>query len=163
MSQRTIALDGGLTAPLAIGFGLVLVIEGAVLHLWVAERSQAWAWTITALNVVTLVWLWREYRSGQRSHLTVSDSDIAIDAGSRLRCRVPRSALATVEAATWRSVPDMARDFVNTAKPLEPNIVLVFREPIEVTLALGITRRVSRIGLRVADGDAARVLLETAN
>ena len=163
MSQRTIALDGGLTAPLAIGFGLVLVIEGAVLHLWVAERSQAWAWTITALNVVTLVWLWREYRSGQRSHLTVSDSDIAIDAGSRLRCRVSRSAIASVEVATWRSVPDMARDFVNTAKPLEPNIVLVFHEPIEVTLALGITRRVSRIGLRVADADAARVLPETAN
>jgi len=161
MSQRTIALDGGLTAPLAIGVGLVLVIEGAVLHLWVAERSQAWAWTITALNVVTLVWLWREYRSGQRSHLTVSDSDIAIDAGSRLRCRVPRSAIASVEMATWRSVPDMARDFVNTAKPLEPNIVLVFREPIEATLMLGITRRVSRIGLRVADADAARALLET--
>ena len=163
MSQRTIGLEGGLTAPLAIGFGLVLVIEGAVLHLWVAERSQAWAWTITALNVVTLVGLWREYRSGQRAQLTVSDSDIAIDAGSRLRCRVPRSAIASVEVATWRSVPDMARDFVNTAKPLEPNIVLVFREPIDATLVLGITRRVSRVGLRVADADLARALLETGN
>jgi len=163
MSQRTIALEGGLTAPLAIGLGLVLVIEGAVLHLWVAERSQVWAWTITAVNLVTLVWLWREYRAGQRAHLAVSASDFTIDAGSRLRCRVPRSAIASVEAATWRSVPDMARDFVNTAKPLEPNIVLVFREPIEVTLALGITRRVSRIGVRVADADAARALLETGN
>ena len=163
MRQRTIALEGGLTAPLAIGLGFVLVIEGAVLHLWVAERSQAWAWIITALNVVTLVWLWREYRSGQRAHLTVSASDIAIDAGSRLRCQVPRSSIASVEAATWRSVPDMARDFVNTAKPLEPNIVVVFREPTEVMLALGITRRVSRIGLRVADADAARALLETGN
>ena len=163
IDQRTFPIEGGLTAPLAIGLGLVLVIEGAVLHLWVAERSQAWAWTITALNVVTLVWLWREYRSGQQAHLTVSASDIAIDAGSRLRCRVPRSAIASVEAATWRSVPDMARDFVNTAKPLEPNIVLVFREPIAVTLVLGITRRVSRIGLRVPDADAARALLETEN
>jgi len=39
----------------------------------------------------------------------------------------------------------------------------VFREPIEATLMLGITRRVSRIGLRVADADAARALLETGN
>ena len=163
IDQRTFPIEGGLTAPLAIGFGVVLVIEGAVLHLWVAERSQAWAWTITVLNVVTLVWLWREYRSGQQARLTVSATDIAIDAGSRLRCRVPRSAIASVEAATWRSVPDMARDFVNTAKPLEPNIVLVFREPIEVTLVLGITRRVARIGLRVPDADAARGLLGTEN
>jgi hypothetical protein len=163
MLQRTIALEGGLTAPLAVGLGLVLVIEGAVIHLWVAERSQAWAWTITAINMVTLVWLWREHRAGRRAHLTVSASDIEIDAGSRLRCRVPRSAIASVEAATWRSVPDMARDFVNTAKPLEPNIILVFREPIEATLALAITRRVSRIGLRVPDADAARALLETGN
>jgi hypothetical protein len=159
MSERTFALEGGLSAPLVVGLGLVLVIEGAVLHLWVAERSQVWAWTITAVNVATLVWLWREYRSGQRARMTVEASEVEIDAGSRLRCRVPLSSIASVEAATWRSVPDMAPDFVNTAKPLEPNIILVLRAPIEARLALGITKRVSRIGLRIADAEEVRATL----
>ncbi|HUQ84084.1 MAG TPA: hypothetical protein VM076_23235 [Gemmatimonadaceae bacterium] len=154
MSETRFPLDGGLSAPLAIGLGAVLVIEGAVLHLWVAQRSVAWAWGITALNVITLVWLWREHRATRQAGLTLTDDAIAIDAGSRLRCRIPLSAVASAEPATWRSVPDVAADFVSTAKPLEPNVVLVLREPVDVTLALGVNRRVSRIGVRVADAEA---------
>jgi len=148
---RTFPLEGGLSASFAVGLGFVVAIEGAVLHVWVASRSQPWAWAITALNVVTLVWLWREYESGTRARLIVTDTDVEIDAGSRLRCRFPRSAVASVEDATWRSVPELASDFANTAKPLEPNVVVVLREPVAARFALGITKRVSRIGLRVAD------------
>jgi hypothetical protein len=55
--------------------------------------------------------------------------------------------------ATWRSVPDpsTARDYVNSAKPLEPNVMIVLREPAEARLPLGITKRLSRLGLRVAN------------
>ena len=154
MIQRTFSLEGGLSAPLAIGLGAVLVIEGAVLHLWVAERSAAWAWGVTALNVVTLVWLWREHRATRQAQLVVDDDAVAIDAGSRLRCRIPLSAIASAEPATWRSVPDVPSSFANTAKPLEPNVVIVLREPVDVALALGLKKRVGRIGVRVADADA---------
>ena len=153
-------LDGGLTAPLAVGLGLVLVIEGAVLHLWVAQRSQAWAWAITAVNVATVVWLWREYASTREAALIVENEAVRIDAGSRLRCTFPTSAIASVEAATWRSVPDMATDFVNIAKPLEPNVVVSLRAPVDATLVLGVKRRVARIGLRVSDVDAVRAALD---
>jgi hypothetical protein len=157
--SRTFVLEGGLPASFAIGLGLVVAIEGAVIHLWIASRSQAWAWAIAALNVVTLVWLWREYKAGKRARAIVGATDVQIDAGSRLRCRFPRSAVASVEAATWRSVPDMATDFVNTAKPLEPNVVVVLREPISARLALGIAKRITRIGLRVADPNGLLELL----
>ena len=157
-AERAFALEGGLPASLAIGLGLVLVIEGAVLHVWVAERSRTWAWGITAINVLTMVWLWREHASSRRARVIVRENDVVIDAGSRLQCRFPRSAIASAEAATWRSVPDMATDFANTAKPLEPNIVVTLHDPIDAKLALGITKRVRRVGLRVADADALMAL-----
>ena len=134
-----------------MGLGLVLVIEGAVIHLWVAERSQVWAWVITALNVATLAWLWREYASARHATLDVAGNEVRIDAGSRLRCRFPTSAIASVEIATWRSVPDMATDFANTAKPLEPNVIIALREPVDATPVFGVRKRISRIGIHVAD------------
>ena len=159
-----IPLQGGLSASFATGLGLVVAIEGVVLHLWIATRSALWAWAITALNVATIYWLWREYRAGSNARLTLAGDDIDIDAGSRLRCRFPRSLLATAEAATWRTVPDdFAPAWANTAKPLEPNVVLTLREPLSARLALGIRKSISRIGLRVADAPALTAALADAS
>jgi hypothetical protein len=154
-----VALQGGLPGSLAVGLGLAVAIEGAVIHLWVAERSQAWAWAITAANIATLAWLWREHTSARHATLDVAADEVRIDAGSRPRCRFPRSAIASVEIATWRSVPDVATDFVNTAKPLEPNVVIALREPVDATLLFGVRKRVSRIGIRVADPNAVLAAL----
>ena len=159
--DRVFALGGGLSASFAVGLGLAIAIEGVVLHLWIAPKSQLWAWAIAALNALTLVWLWWEHRSAARSRLIVTPSDIEIDAGSRLRCRFPRSLIASAEAGTWRSVPDLATDFVNTAQPLDPNVILVLREPLEARIALGIRKRVSRIGIHVADASAVQSLFQT--
>ena len=144
-------LEGGLSGSLMLGIAIVLVIEGAVLHLWVASRSQAFAWAITAVNVATLVWLWRDHKAASHAHMRVSDDGIEIAIGNRIQCLVPREAIASAEMATWRSVPDMAKDYLNTAKPLEPNVLLVLRDPITARLALGIRKPVTRIGLKVAD------------
>jgi hypothetical protein len=48
---------------------------------------------------------------------------------------------------------------VNTAKPLEPNIIIALHEPVDATLVFGVRKRVSRIGVRVADTEHARALL----
>ena len=151
--SRTCPLEGGVSASLLVGIGLALVVEGVALHVWIAPRSQFWAWMITVLNAATLVWLWRDYQARSRSELTLGGDEVVIALGNQLRCRFPRSRIASAEVATWRSVPDpdMARDYVNTAKPLEPNVLIVFREPVEARLSFGIRKRVTRLGLRVAD------------
>jgi len=155
-------LEGGLSSSLAIGLGIVLVVEGAAIHLWVAERSALWAWVITALNVGTLVYLWREVRANSLSRLVVDGDSVGIVVGRRLRCRFSLAQIASAEVATWRSVPDAAVDFVNTAKPLEPNVVLAMHEPVDARLPLGIVKRVGRIGLRVADAELVVRLLRAA-
>ena len=160
--ERAFALEGGLSGAFAVGLGLVIAIEGGALHLWIASRSQAWAWTIAAVNALTLVWLWKEYKAGRRSRLIVTSTGIEIDAGSRLRCRFPRSVIASAEAATWRSVPDLATDFVNTAHPMDPNVILMLREPVEARIVLGIRKRVSRIGIHVDDASAVQSIIQSA-
>jgi hypothetical protein len=150
-ARSVFPLEGGLSTTIAVGLAIALVVEGAVIHLWVAERSALWAWIITATNVATLVYLWREVRASALSRLVVAGGDAEIIVGRRLRCQFSRSQIASAEVATWRSVPDAASDFVNTAKPLEPNVVLVMRELVEARMPLGMVRRVGRFGLRVAD------------
>ena len=122
-------LQGGASASLLVGIGLALVVEGVALHFWIAARHPAWAWAITGLNAATLVWLWLHYRARTLATLTLGDRDVVIAVGNQLRCHVPRSAIASAESATWRAVPDphMARDYVNSARPLEPNVMLTFR------------------------------------
>jgi hypothetical protein len=153
-SDSTFALEGGLSTSLAIALAGVLVIEGAVLHLWIAERSRLWAWVLTALNVATLVWLWREMTARSRSAITISPTAVDVVVGRRFEIRIARNRVASAELATWRSVPEMAADYLNTAKPLDANVLLVLREPAEVRLPLGIVKRVSRLGIRVREPQA---------
>src|SRR4029450_4474833 len=142
-SPRAVRRGGGGSPSLLVGIGLALVVEGAALHVWISSRSPAWAWTIRALNAATPVWLWRDHRARAAAVLTLGDREVVVTLGHQLHCRFPRSAGAGAggaETATWRSVPapDMVRDYVNTAKPLEPNVMLAFREPVEARLPLGI-------------------------
>jgi len=132
-----------------------------VLHLWIASRSETWAWAITALNVATLVWLWREYRAGTRSRLSVGKEHVEVVIGNRIRVRFARSNIASAEPATWRSVPDLPPpEYLNTAKPLEPNVTLVLEEPVEARLALGMRRRYARIDIRVEEPTAVLAALD---
>jgi hypothetical protein len=152
-------LEGGLSPSLAIGLAIVLVVEGAAIHLWVAQQSAAWAWAIAAMNVATLVYLWREVRANSLSRLVVDGDSVEIVVGRRLRCRFSRNQIASVEIATWRSVPDVSADLVNAATPLEPNVVLVLRAQAEARLPLGIVKQVGRFGLRVANPEVVVRLL----
>jgi len=155
VAPQTFTLEGGLSASLTLAIGLVVAIEGAVIHLWVASRSQAWAWAIAAVNVATLLWLWRDHKAASSARLLVTDVGAEILIGNRIRCFAPRETIASAEIATWRSVPDMAADYLNTAKPLEPNVLLVLREPVTATLSLGTRKSVTRIGIRVPDPETA--------
>ena len=112
VAPQTFTLEGGLSASLTLAIGLVVAIEGAVIHLWVASRSQAWAWAIAAVNVATLLWLWRDHKAASSARLLVTDVGAEILIGNRIRCFAPHETIASAEIATWRSVPDMAADYL---------------------------------------------------
>ena len=97
--------------------------------------------------------------------LRIGAADVVLTVGGRLHCRIPRRAIARAERATWRSVPDpaMAREYVNTAKPLEPNVMLMFGEPVHARLPFGIRKRLTRLGVRVAEPERLILELSTAS
>jgi hypothetical protein len=162
-AAHVFALEGGLSTPLVVGLGAALIVEGAVLHLWIASKSEPWAWTITAINAATLLWLWREHAASARSAFSIDDRGVMIAIGNRFRCQFPHGLIADARATTWRSVPDIApRDYVNVAKPLEPNITLVLRQPADMRMSLGLRKRVARIDLRVSDAPHVLATLRSA-
>ena len=107
-------------------------------------------------------WLWREYGAAALSRLVVGERHVEITVANRLRCRFSRSVIASAAAASWRSVPEPPPpEYINTAKPLEPNVMLVLDESVEANLPLGMRRRYARIGIRVGDPVAVLAVLNS--
>ena len=150
-TERTYALEGGASASTFVGAGIAVAAEDVALHVYLTTISRILAWAVTSLNAAILIWLWRSYKAQARPVLQISDSHVDIRFGKTLRLRFPRSSIVTVDAATWRSVPDVATNYVNAAKPLEPNVTIMLDPPSHARLPFGISKRVSRLDLRVTD------------
>ena len=143
------ARSGALSAGLALAVG----VEALVLHLWLASRHPGWAWTLTALSIVTLVYLAAEYRAWGRGAIRVTADALEVAVRHRAAAVVPRSAVSGAVLATWRTLPD-APDaaYVNAMRPAEPNVLVQFKTTVPVRLAGGlVTRQVARLGLHVDD------------
>lgn len=141
------------SGALSAGLALAVVVETLVVHLWLAPRHPAWAWTLTALGVLTLAYLAVEYRAWGRGAIRVTADALELTIARRAVAVVPREAVAGAVLATWRMLPD-APDaaYLNATAPAEPNVLVTFTAPVPVRVAGGLVRRrVERLGLRVDD------------
>lgn len=153
-AKRTFTLQGGAASSSLVVISATIAFE-AVLWFVSFWKSSPWmAWGIAALNVAGLAWMWYAYRPGRRATLRIDAGDVELVFAHGIRCRFRRDAVATAELATWRSVPDGGTDYLNTAHPLEPNVLMTLAYPIYPRFAIGIYKRCSRIGVRVEDPDA---------
>jgi len=148
------ARSGGLLA----GLSMVLVVETAALDIWLAKHHPYLAWAILASSLATLAWLVADYRAMGRHAILVGPEQLEIRIGRRFSTTVPRDRIASVIAPTWREIPTATRDYLNATKPVTPNVLLTFREPISVRLPGGLSKRIRRLGLRV---DEPERFLET--
>jgi hypothetical protein len=142
-----------------VGICAALAFEGALTTLWFSSFSWWAAWGIGLLNAGFLAWMWYAHRPGSKSTLRIGTDGIEVVLSRRTRFRFPHTAVATVELATWRSVVDVVPDYLNTAHPLEPNVLITMDRPIEVRFAIGVTKGVRRIGVRVEDADGVVIAL----
>jgi len=141
---------------------LVGAVESVVLHLWLAPSHPVAAWVLTALSVLTGVWLVGDYHALGKATLTVAEHDVVLDIGWRARAAIPREAIAGIARASWRDIPDGApRDYVNLAQPTEPNVLITFSPPADVRLFGALTRPMRLIGLHVDDPDALVLLMKS--
>jgi hypothetical protein len=153
---------GARSLALLATFLLLVAVESVVLHLWLAPSYPVAAWVLTALSVFTGGWLLGDYRALGQAALTVSEHALGLDIGWRARAAIPREAIAGIARASWRDIPDGAtRDYVNLAKPAEPNVLITCTPPADVRLFGAVTRPMRLIGLHVDDPDALVLLMKS--
>jgi len=134
-----------------LGVGLALAIETPIAHLLVARWSVVAATVLTLLSVYSLIWLIGDYRATLRRPVLLFPTRLAIRVGLRYRVDVPLEDVAGVAVASWRDAGQGNPEFLNTAGPATPNVVIEFSALTRVTGIFGITRVARRIGLRLRD------------
>jgi len=134
-------------------FAMVLVVETGVLHLVLSVRHPLLAWILTASSCSVLAWLLADYAALGRSSLDVGPDGLAGRIGRRVRLAVPPDRIASAIQPHWRDLSGLRDGYVNATKPATPNVLLVFREPVEIEL-LGMPRRVVRVGIHLDRPDA---------
>jgi len=153
-STREFPIEGGPSGATFAGAAFAIVAEGVGFHFYLASRSELLAWAFTASNAAILIWFWRAYKALAHRALRVSESRVDLALGQVIRLAFPRSSITAVNVATWRSVPAVASHYINAAKPLEPNVTILLDPPAQAKLPMGMTRRVSRVDLRVPEPNA---------
>jgi hypothetical protein len=141
------ARSGALTAGLA----LAIVVETIALHAFLQARHPVWAWSMTVLSAITLIYLAVEFRAWGTARLQVTPSAIHLRVPGRATATVARGNVRNAIQSTWRDVP--ARDtpkYLNLMAPAEPNVLLELHAEVSVRLRGGILYRpMTRLGLHV--------------
>ena len=147
---------------LAAGLSLAIVVESAVIHLVVAQRSPVLAWGLSFLGAYGLLWLLGDARALALRPLLVGNGRLLLRVGLRHQAEVPLRAIARVEQPSWNALPEKAADYLDAARPGEPNVIIHLREAIVVRSLFGRRRAVTRLGVGVLAPDALVDALETS-
>lgn len=131
---------------------VVIVVETLGLHLWLRQRHPYVAWSLTCLSILALVWLARDYAAPADAGLELGPEGCSFQVGRRARAQVPWALVEQVQVPNWRDLPQAAGDYLNAARPDDPNLLFSFRSPVSVRSVLGL-RKVHRLGVRVANAD----------
>jgi len=143
------------------GLALVVVVESAVVHLLVAPAHPAIAWTLTGTGAYAILWLVGQDRALAARAITLDADHLVLRAGLRLTARIPWRLVSGVEGASWSTPRERSRGHADIARPGDANLVVRFREPVVVTRALGLRRRVSSVALCVDEPEGLRACIES--
>jgi hypothetical protein len=148
----------------AFTWGLVLavVVESGVVHAVLGAAHPAAAWAMTGLGAYAVLWLVGQDRALSARTITVEEDRLVLRVGLRLTAHVPWPLVSGVSAVAWSTAPVRGGAHADVARPAEANLLVRFREPIVVTHAFGLRRRVSSVGIRVDDPEGLRSAIQLA-
>ena len=159
---ETFRLEGGRPVVVLGAAAAAMAVEtvGLALLLGGSRPIVGWifGWIFGAANAAVVFWMWRNQRSYRHSAIVVAADRVTIRFGPT-RVEAPRASVARADRADWRSVPATPEGYLNFAYPDAPNVLVRFRVPIPVRLALGIRKAIDRVGMRVDRPDALVALL----
>jgi hypothetical protein len=153
---RVFTLAASRSPAFTYGLAFVTVVESIGLHAWLGAAHPLIAWMLTALGAYAILWLVGQDRAIVARAVEIDSDTLVLRAGLRLTARVRFAAVAAVEVVSWTSAPEPRPGYLDVARPVEPSLVITFREPVEVTGMLGLRRSVTAIGLGVDDPTGLR-------
>ena len=131
------------------------IVETVGVHLVVMQWSATAALVITILSAYGLLWMFGMAHAVRLSPLRFLGEDLVIERGFQSRLVVPRALIA--DATPVATKVDGALDLAY----FDPNVLLVFREPIAVHGLFGRTKTADRVTISVDDRDRFLAALST--
>ncbi len=117
-------------APLMWAFACIVTVELFVTHLLVSVLwSHLAAWILSAISLVTLVWVILFTRSLKRLPVLVDDEGVTMRLGSLKPVRIPAGHIAGLRTA-WPREELQQRGVLNFASINYPNVMLDLDPPL---------------------------------
>lgn len=143
----------GARSPMLVwGLGLALVVESVAVHALLGRRWPVVDLVLVVFNIATVWWLVRHQRAVGDRPVEVGEAGILVQHGTMVRVMVPWAQVARVTRPEWKDQPtDVTPGFLKLSGGDDPNVLVQVEPPVAVALALGLTRQVRVLGLRLDD------------
>lgn len=150
------------TGAMGLMFALALatVMEGAVVHVFVASVDPTVAWVLTALSAYTLLWIAGFARALRLHPVTLGADALRVRVGMIWDVTIPCSAVAAVDAAPLAPIDRDTPRYLHAAFAGTPQTVLTLNAPVDAIGLYGWRKRgIERIGVYVDDPAGFRAAL----
>lgn len=152
MTLTTYSMRSARSAGFVAVIAFALLVETSALHLLLVRSHPAIAWALTSSSVGALCWLVIDYRSLGHAVVSIGPGLVAGEIGRRLSFSADASLVRSVGRPQLMPAAGPPKGYINATKPSAPNVLIVFRRPVPVTL-LGMSRSASQIALRLDHAD----------
>jgi hypothetical protein len=149
-SHRTGGYGGMLTM-----LALAMTVETVGLHVLVSRWQPAAAWVLTALSILSLVWLLGDYHGVRLNPHVLDAQTLRVRVGLRWRTDLPLTAIRGVRR--YRETRDAE---VLALAPLgEPTVVIELDRPVAVDGMFGMRREADVLAIAADDATALQAAL----
>jgi hypothetical protein len=121
---------------------ILFVVEGAVVHLLLSRWSVVAAWVLAAMQVYGAIWLLADVEALRRYPICADAEGLELRLGMRVRARIDWKDVEGVTEVE-KEVEGALRCYLSGS----PNLLLVMKEPLTATIALGLERSTQHIAL----------------
>jgi hypothetical protein len=146
----------GWPTVLAVLF-LLIAAEGFGAHVLLSKWSVRAAWTFTALDLYSVLWLLGDFQALRLRPATFDGKALRLRFGMRWSAEIEASNILSVTRIAPGTFPK-APDTLRFSMLDEPRYAIAFREPVPLRGIAGFERRVRAVGVLPDDGNAFEAL-----
>lgn len=150
----------------AVAFNIMLihaiVIETIGIHWWLHEKSLVLSIILLILNIYSIFYFLADIQITSLHPLEIKDKKLYITHGLTARIIVPLSLMKEIEWGGALPSKDTVKFIYRDFEELEPQAIIHLHEPVEVTMFMGMKKKVTEFAIRVDEPEKLRTLLEDA-